>query len=115
MTAPTRPHAATSICSARKATTGAPTPSNTRTTSQRSSHPCALALPHVPAPVATELKTVRAKVAEGRKQVAAARSASEYTPASADEAADGYVALGNASDLVGDACGFDLTPNLSGP
>jgi hypothetical protein len=69
------------------------------------------AVPHVPAAIATELKTVRVKVAAGREEVAAARSASEYVRRSSGQAFDGTVALGNASDLVGNACGFTLSPS----
>jgi hypothetical protein len=71
------------------------------------------AIPHVPTPVATELKTVHAKVAAGRKEIAAARSASEYLSLSSGQVFDGTVALGNASDLVGNACGFTLNPSVS--
>jgi hypothetical protein len=71
------------------------------------------AIPHVPAPVATELKTVRVKVAAGRKEIAAAHSATEYVHLSSGQVIDGTVALGNASDLVGNACGFKLSPDLS--
>jgi hypothetical protein len=72
------------------------------------------AIPHVPARVATELRQVRAKVAAGRKDVAAAHSASEYVGLSWGHAADGATALQNASDLVGQACGFELWPSLFG-
>ncbi len=70
-------------------------------------------IPHVPPPVATELKTVRMKVAAGRIEVAAAPSAGEYMRLSTAQAFEGTIALGNASDLVGNACGFKLSPDVS--
>jgi hypothetical protein len=72
------------------------------------------AIPHVPPRVATELERVKLNVAAGRKEVAAARSASEYLSRSSGQVFDGVDALGNASDLVGNACGFEVSPNVAG-
>jgi hypothetical protein len=71
------------------------------------------AIPHVPTRVASELQHARANVAAGRKAVAAAGSATDYVSRSAGQAFAGTDALSNASDLVGNACGFELRPNVS--
>ncbi len=73
------------------------------------------AKPHVPAPVANELQTVIVKVAAGRKEVKTAQSPSDYQSLSAGQVFEGTAALGNASDLVGNACGFVLSPNVTSP
>jgi hypothetical protein len=73
------------------------------------------AIPHVPARVAIELRKVRVNVAAGRREVAIARSAHEYASASAGPVMEGFFALNDASDLVGTACGFELSPGLSVP
>ena len=71
------------------------------------------AIPYVPARVASELQQVSANVAAGRREVAAARSATDYVSRSSGQVFDGTTALSNASDLVGNACGFELSPNVS--
>ena len=73
------------------------------------------AIPHVPAWVAVELRKVRVNVAAGRREVATARSASEYASVSAGHVMEGFFALNDASDLVGTACGFDVSPGLVSP
>jgi hypothetical protein len=69
---------------------------------------------HVPSRIASELDQVVTNVAAGRKELAAATSASEYVSRSASQVFSGNEALANASDLVGSACGFELSPSVSG-
>jgi hypothetical protein len=71
------------------------------------------AIPHVPKRVAAELEQVSANVAAGRTAVAVAPSASDYVSRSSKRAFDGIFALEDASDLVGNACGFELSPNVT--
>lgn len=72
------------------------------------------AVPHVPPPVARQLQILIADVAAGRKKVAVARSGSDYVTSSIQQVGNGLAALGNANDLVGNACGFTLSPPLPG-
>jgi hypothetical protein len=68
---------------------------------------------HVPPRIAAELDQVVRNVAVGRRELAAATSASEYVRQSASQVFTGNDALANASDLVGSACGFELSPPVS--
>jgi hypothetical protein len=72
------------------------------------------AIPHVPPRVATELERVKTNVAAGREALGAAGSESDYVSRSSGQVFDGVDALANASDLVGDACGFEVNPNVAG-
>jgi hypothetical protein len=71
------------------------------------------AIPHVLARVAAELEHVSRNVTAGLTELAAPDSASDYVRRSAGHALDGNDALNNASDLVGRACGFELSPSVS--
>jgi len=68
------------------------------------------AIPNVPAPVARDLRAVRADVQVGRVELLAATSAEEYLNRS--RVLEGYSTLVHASELVGDACGADIAPPL---
>jgi hypothetical protein len=68
------------------------------------------AVPHVPEPVARDLRTVLADVKVGRVQLLAATSVSDYMARS--DVLGGFAALGHASALIGTACGPTLAPPL---
>jgi hypothetical protein len=68
------------------------------------------AVPHVPRPVAQDLRTVLRDVQFGRVQLLAATSVSEYLTGS--KVLEGFTALGHASALIGTACGPTLAPPL---
>jgi hypothetical protein len=70
------------------------------------------AVPHVPTPVAAELRAVIRQVDLGRVQLPYAKSSATYTSLTDNAVASGYSALLQASDLVGNACGFTLAPGL---
>jgi hypothetical protein len=70
------------------------------------------AIPNVPAPVAAELRDVIQQVDIGRRQLPHAKSSAAYTSLTNNAVFIGYEALGEASDLVGNACGFTLAPGL---
>lgn len=71
------------------------------------------ALPRVPVKVATSLREVLVHVSVGVRQLDTSRSAAEYETASSGDVLAGLDALNDASDLVGNACGFRLTPVIS--
>src|SRR5262245_28413174 len=74
-----------------------------------------VAIPQVPPPVATELRSTLAEVRIGRAKLGSATSAHDYAKRTDYAVADGYLALSRASDLVGGACGFTLAPRIELP
>ncbi|MDQ1474941.1 MAG: hypothetical protein QOE62_170 [Actinomycetota bacterium] len=70
----------------------------------------AAAVPHVPDPVARDLRTVLRDVQFGRVQLLASTSVNDYMVTS--KVLEGFTALGHASALIGTACGPTLAPPL---
>lgn len=68
------------------------------------------AVDHVPGPVASDFRTVRATVEVGRLNLPVRDSVPKYLDRSGVVA--GYGALQHASALVGNACGFVLAPPI---
>ena len=68
------------------------------------------AVDHVPGPVASDLREVRRRVEVGRFELTTPHSVNDYMNNSG--VLDGYTKLLHASDLVGNACGFELAPPL---
>jgi hypothetical protein len=66
------------------------------------------AIPAVPPPVAAQFEVVVREVASGRQALATATDVSGYVAGTSRALFDGVGALGNASDLVGTACGPQL-------
>ena len=73
-------------------------------------HSLRLAIPHVPKPVATQLRWTLLNVVKGRPALLGSESYIDYLHQSEDAVTGGYAALSEASDLVGNACGFTLAP-----
>jgi hypothetical protein len=67
-----------------------------------------VAVDNVPAPVAHDLREVRRRVEIGRVELTTAQTIDDYMKHSG--VLDGYSTLVHASDLVGNACGFELAP-----
>jgi hypothetical protein len=69
-----------------------------------------LAIPHVPGPVATQLKATLHQVVIGRPKLQSTTSFTDYIEQTDGAVSEGYRDLLNASHLVGNACGFPLAP-----
>jgi hypothetical protein len=52
-------------------------------------------------------------VQAGERSASTAANVSDYATSTVQPLMDGQTALGNASDLVGDACGFRVRPYIS--
>jgi hypothetical protein len=70
------------------------------------------AMPHVPPEVQKQLHATLVQVRAGEQALKRAASLSAYGNATFAAALAGNTSLGNASDLVGHACGFRLEPVL---
>jgi len=70
------------------------------------------AMPHVPVAVRRQLHETLVQVRAGERELRRAKSVSAYGIATFDAVDAGNRSLGNASDLVGHACGFRLEPRL---
>jgi hypothetical protein len=68
------------------------------------------AIPRVPPRVATQLSGVLRDVRNGEQNLTKAATFHDYNAQTFDSVILGYLALGNASGLVGNACGFTLQP-----
>jgi len=68
------------------------------------------AVPRVPPRVATQLMSVLREVRIGEQNVADAATFSDYNTRTFGSVVLGYLALGDASGLVGNACGLTLQP-----
>jgi hypothetical protein len=74
-----------------------------------------VAIPKVAQPVATELRKTLAEVRIGRAKLGGAISVRDYMKRTDYAVSGGYLTLSRASDLVGDACGFTLAPEIKVP
>jgi hypothetical protein len=72
-----------------------------------------LAIPHVPGPVATQLKATLHQVVIGRPPLLTTTSFTDYIDKTNGAVSAGYIDLLHASDLVGNACGFTLAPTFA--
>lgn len=70
------------------------------------------ATPHVPNAVRQQLVVTVRQVQVGERDVLKARTMQDYGMATMSAITAGNDALGNASDLVGKACGFRLEPRI---
>lgn len=70
------------------------------------------AVPHVPPRVAARLDVVLTNVRSGERELGTATSYAEYTNATSGDVLAGLGALDDASGLVGNACGFTLSPSV---
>jgi hypothetical protein len=68
------------------------------------------AIPRVPPRVAKQLLGVLQEVRTGEENLTEAATFADYNTRTFDSVFLGYLALGNASGLVGNACGFALQP-----
>jgi hypothetical protein len=66
------------------------------------------AIPHVPALVAADFSEVRRDVEIGRLDLATSYSVDDYMARA--PVVEGYLKLVHASELVGNACGFEVAP-----
>jgi hypothetical protein len=71
-----------------------------------------VALPRVPEKVREQLLLTQQQVQQGEREVVKAASVHEYGLETWHAVNEGNSALGNASDLVGNACGFRLKPHI---
>lgn len=69
-----------------------------------------LAIPHVPRPVAVQLRLTLHQVVIGRPALVTSRSSADYLDKTNGAQLIGFSALTDASSLVGNACGLTLVP-----
>ena len=69
-----------------------------------------LAMPHVPRPVAAQLRVTLRQVVIGRPALMRSRSSADYLDRTNGAQLIGFSALADASSLVGNACGLTLVP-----
>lgn len=73
----------------------------------------AVSIPHVPKPVAADFRTTLQSVTTGRPPLLISKTADDYSNRTGFGVLNGYLALSDASDLVGDACGFEFGPGAT--
>ena len=66
-------------------------------------------IPHVPRPVARDFEDTAHQIVIGRAPTAS-RNVNEYLKGTNGAVITGWSALNHASDLIGNACGFDFAP-----
>jgi hypothetical protein len=72
-----------------------------------------ITIPHVPAPVAKNLRVTLTEVRIGRSKLDQSVSALDYMNRTDEAVFTGYTSLSDASDLVGHACGVTLAPTVT--
>jgi hypothetical protein len=71
------------------------------------------AVPHIPAPIAARLQAVRQQVQVGLDRLPEVTTANDYVAQTLSAVISGYASLNDASELTGNACGFNLAPDPS--
>ena len=72
-----------------------------------------VSIPHVPKPVAVDFRKTLQSVNAGRPPLLISKTADDYNNRTSLSVFDGYLALSDASTLVGDACGFEFGPGAT--
>ena len=72
-----------------------------------------ISIPHVPKPVAVDFGKTLQSIKAGRPPLLISKTADDHSNRTSFGVFDGYLALNDASNLVGDACGFEFGPGAT--